>query len=116
MSGTNKQRVVLITGGTKGIGKEIAMKFAEHGDHVIITYGWGSIEEEDVINEFKAKNLPAPVLKQADVVNADDTLDLLNEIKTKFGKLDIFISNVSFTTLVKSMEDYNEAYLLKSIE
>lgn len=116
MLDTNKKRVVLITGGTKGIGKEIAKKFAEHGDQVIITYGWGSIEEEEVINEFKAKNLSEPFLKQADVINADDTLALLNEIKTKFGKLDIFISNVSFTTLVKNMDDYNEAYLLKSIE
>jgi len=37
----NKQRVVLITGGTKGIGKEMGLKFAEHGDQVVITYGWG---------------------------------------------------------------------------
>ena len=116
MSDINKQRVVLVTGGTKGIGKEIAFKFAEHGDQVIITYGWGSIEEEDIINEFKERNLPPPFLKQADVINNDDTSELMNEIKNRFGKLDVFISNVSFTTLVKNMDDYNEAYLLKSIE
>ena len=110
------QRVVLITGGTKGIGKEMALKFAAHGDQVVITYGWGSIEEEDVIKEFTSRGLPAPFLKQADVINNEDTVDLLTEIKNRFGKLDVFISNVSFTTLVKNMEDYNEAYLLKSIE
>jgi len=116
MSNINKQRVVLITGGTKGIGKEIAFKFAEHGDQCIITYGWGSIEEEDIINEFKARNLPPPYLKQADVINNEDTIDLLTEIKTRFGRLDVFISNVSFANLVKSIDDYNEGSLLKSIE
>jgi NAD(P)-dependent dehydrogenase (short-subunit alcohol dehydrogenase family) len=116
MSDTNKQRVVLITGGTKGIGKEIAFKFAEHGDQCVITYGWGSIEEEDIINEFKARNLPPPFLKQADVINNEDTIELLNEIKTRFGRLDVFISNVSFANLVKSIDDYNEGSLLKSIE
>lgn len=112
----SKQRVVLITGGTKGIGKEMGLKFAEHGDQVVITYGWGSIEEEDVIKEYTSRGLPAPFLKQADVINNDDTIELLTEIKNRFGKLDVFISNVSFTTLVKNMDDYNEAYLLKSIE
>ena len=97
----NTQRVVLVTGGSKGIGKEIAMKFAEHGDQVIITYGWGSVEEEDIIADFTAKGLPAPYLKQADVINIEDTIELLNDIKNRFGKLDVFISNVSFTTLVK---------------
>jgi NAD(P)-dependent dehydrogenase (short-subunit alcohol dehydrogenase family) len=116
MSGTNEQRVILITGGTKGIGKEIAIKFAEHGDQTVITYGWGSVEEEDIINEFKERNLPVPLLKQADVINNEDTLDLLTEIKNRFGRLDVFISNVAFSNLIKSIDDYNEASLLKSIE
>lgn len=112
----NKKRVVLITGGTKGIGKEIAMKFAEHGDQCIVTYGWGSIEDDDFLNEFKERGLPAPYLKQADVINAEDTADLMKEIKTRFGGVDIFISNVSFANLVKGIDDYTEAALLKSIE
>ena len=115
MSNTD-QRVVLVTGGSKGIGKEIAMKFAELGDQVVITYGWGSVEEEDIIADFTKRGLPAPFLKQADVINNDDTTGLLTEIKERFGRLDVFISNVSFTTLVKSMDDYKEANLLKSIE
>lgn len=116
MSNMNNKRVVLITGGTKGIGKEIAFKFAEHGDQCIITYGWGSIEEEDLINEFKERNLPLPFLKQADVINNEDTIELLTEINERFGRLDVFISNVSFANLVKSIDDYSEAALLKSIE
>lgn len=116
MSANTNKRVVLITGGTKGIGKEIAFKFAEHGDQVVITYGWGSIEDDDFLNEFKERGLPAPYLKQADVINGEDTADLMQEIKTRFGSVDIFISNVSFANLVKGIDDYSEASLLKSIE
>ena len=113
---SDKKRVVLITGGTKGIGKEIGLMYAKHGDQVIITYGWGSVEEEDVIKEYTDRGLPAPFLKQADVINNDDTIELMTEIKNRFGKLDIFISNVSFTNLIKSVDDYHEGNLLKSIE
>ena len=65
---SDNKRVVLITGGTKGIGKEMGLMFAKHGDQVVITYGWGSIEEEDVIKEYTSRGLPAPFLKQADVI------------------------------------------------
>jgi enoyl-[acyl-carrier-protein] reductase (NADH) len=116
MSDNNKQKVVLITGGTKGIGKEIAFKFAEHGHQCIITYGWGSIEDDDFLNEFKSRNLPLPYLKQADVINAEDTIDLMNEIKLRYGRVDTFISNVSFANLVKGIDDYSEGSLLKSVE
>jgi NAD(P)-dependent dehydrogenase (short-subunit alcohol dehydrogenase family) len=116
MSNISKQRVVLVTGGSKGIGKEIAMQFAKHGDQVVITYGWGSIEEEDIIGEFTSKGLPAPYIRQSDVINNDDTKELLEDIKARFGRLDVFISNVSFANLVKSLDDYNEGSLLKSIE
>lgn len=115
MSDTNK-RVVLITGGTKGIGKEIALKFAEHGDQVVITYGWGSVDDADLLNEFKSRNLAEPMLKQADVINNDDTDELLKEIREKFGRCDVFISNVAFANLIKGLDDYSEASLLKSIE
>jgi enoyl-[acyl-carrier-protein] reductase (NADH) len=116
MSDKKKSRVVLVTGGSKGIGKEIAMKYASHGDQVVLTYGWGSIEEEDIRKEFTAKGLPEPFIKQADVINNEDTADLMNEIKTRFGGVDVFISNVSFANLVKGIQDYSEGALLKSIE
>ncbi|MBS1646399.1 MAG: SDR family oxidoreductase [Bacteroidetes bacterium] len=113
---SDNKRVVLITGGTKGIGKEMGLMFAKHGDQVVITYGWGSIEEEDVIKEYTSRGLPAPMLKQADVINNEDTTELLTEIKNKFGRLDVFISNVAFSNLIKKVDDYNEGNLLKSIE
>src|ERR1044071_8609883 len=116
MSDKKRKRVVLVTGGSKGIGKEIAKKFASHGDQVVITYGWGSIEEDDLKREFTSAGLAEPFIMQADVINNEDTANLLSEINSCFGGIDVFISNVSFANLVKGLDDYSEGSLLKSIE
>lgn len=110
------RRVVLITGGTKGIGLATALRFAEEGDQCIITYGWGSVEDEEVLSHFKDKNLVTPYLRQANVIDADDTQELLTEVAEKYGPVDVFVSNVSFASLVKGLDDYSEKDLIKSIE
>ncbi len=112
----NIQRVVLVTGGTKGIGKAIAHQFAKTGCQVVITYGWGSADDTALAEEFIANGCPPPLIFQADVINDDDTEALLAEIKNRFGRLDVFISNVSFANVVKGFDEYQEASLLKSIE
>ena len=112
----NKRRTVLITGGTKGIGLATALRFAREGDQCIITYGWGSRDDEEIMALFKAENLPLPYLKQADVIRDEDTEELIQETHRKFGAVDVFISNVSFASLVKDVDDYSEKLLLKSIE
>jgi NAD(P)-dependent dehydrogenase (short-subunit alcohol dehydrogenase family) len=113
---TPQPRTVLITGGTKGIGLAMALRFAREGDQCVITYGWGSVDDEEVLDQFRAENLPLPLLRQADVVNADDTEALIQEIHQQYGKVDVFVSNVSFSNLVTGVQDYSEKGLLKSIE
>lgn len=117
MSGkTTHKRTVLITGGTKGIGLATALRFAREGDQCVITYGWGSVDDDEVLDLFRNENLPLPYLHQADVINEEDTTDLIQTILEKFGPVEVFISNVSFSNLVKSVDDYSEKALLKSIE
>lgn len=110
------KRVILVTGGTKGLGKAIGLKFAGRGDQVVLTYGWGSVEDQDVLQEFADAGCVAPFLRQADVINETDTADLIAEIGDRFGRLDVFVSNVSFANLIKDIEDYQESSFLKSIE
>jgi enoyl-[acyl-carrier-protein] reductase (NADH) len=112
----SKPRTVLITGGTKGLGLEIALQFAKLGDKVVLTYAWGSVEDGDILAQFRDKNYPLPLLIQADVVNDEDTHALLTTVREKYGHIDIFVSNVSFANLVRTFSDYSEKALLKSIE
>jgi len=108
--------IVLITGGTKGIGLAIAKRFAATGYHCIITYFWGSVKEADIIAEFTAKQLPPPWMIQANVADPEDTQQLLQQISKKYSRIDVFISNVAFCSLVNNMDGYSEKSLLKSIE
>lgn len=112
----NNKRVILITGGTKGIGLATALKFAEEGDQCVLTYGWGSIEEEDIISLFASKNLTLPYVRQASVISKVATEELLKAIFEKFGTIDVFVSNVAFSSLIRGLDDYSEKALLKSIE
>lgn len=106
----------LITGGTKGLGLAIAKRFAATGYHCIMTYAWGSSDEQAILKSFAAAQFPEPWLRQADVSNKEDTEQLLHEIAQENKKIDVFISNVSFCNLVNSIDEYSEKGLMKSIE
>jgi NAD(P)-dependent dehydrogenase (short-subunit alcohol dehydrogenase family) len=98
-------KVVLITGGTRGIGFETGLSFAKRGALCILTYGWGDHDEIEIYSAFEACSAPKPLLIQADVINHDDTLALLNQIKKIAPKIDVFISNVAVASSVKGFDD-----------
>lgn len=112
----HRKKTALITGATKGLGLAIALQFAKEGYQTIITYAWGSVPEEEVLQAFEQQNLTLPLLMQADVIRAEDTVLLLETIKEKFGKIDVFLSGVSFSNVIRELDDYSERALLKSIE
>lgn len=115
-SNPTHNRVVLITGGTKGIGLATALAFAKNNSQCILTYNWGSVSDSEIINQFTQQSLIPPCLIQANVIDPEDTTALMNQVKERFGKIDVFISNVSFANLIKDIDEYSEKGLLKSVE
>lgn len=109
-------RVVLITGGTKGIGLATGLSFARDGATPVLTYKWGSAESATVTDRFRAEGLPEPILVEADVANSDDTTRLLEQIGRRFDSIDVFVSNASFGLVVKDLADYSLRGLLRTIE
>ena len=58
---TNK--VALITGGSRGLGRSMANKLAEKGTHVVITYNANKTEADKVLAEVEAKGVQAAALQ-----------------------------------------------------
>jgi len=95
MSNTVKGKVVLITGGSSGIGKALAQVFAQQGAICMIT-GRNSQNLEATKAEFAAKNLEIHTV-QADVTSELDCERMVQNTVQLFGKLDILINNAGIS-------------------
>ena len=88
-----EKKVVLITGASRGIGKEIALYFANLGCNIIITYNQSRDLSNNVVKFVKDKfNVEVDNLK-CDISNEDDVNKLYLFVKNKYEKLDILVNN-----------------------
>lgn len=110
-----KDRVVLVTGGTSGLGLSTALVFAAHGAQTILTYRWGSADLDEVRRQFADIGAPAPLIVEADIAQSDHTGTLFQTIKREFGHLHAFISNASNAAPVRTLDDLTERAFLKSM-
>jgi enoyl-[acyl-carrier protein] reductase III len=90
MSLTGKS--ALITGGSRGIGRGIALKLAQGGARVAINYVENKSAAEGALAQVRACGSDGFII-QADVCQSDDIRHLFNTVQAEFGKLDIFVSN-----------------------
>lgn len=111
-----KNKAVLITGGTMGIGLATGLAFAKQGAHCILTYKWGNANLDGVKNAFLKAGGLEPLIIQSDVAEQEDIEALLEEIKKNHPKIEVFVSNVSFAQLTKNLSEYTERGLFKSID
>jgi NAD(P)-dependent dehydrogenase (short-subunit alcohol dehydrogenase family) len=112
----NTGKTVLITGGTKGIGRAIGLEFAKTGATVYLTYRWGSADTKELAAAFIAAGGHEPVLLEADVSLPEDTDRLLARIAQTEKSIDIFVSNAALALQTPSLDDYRKNSLFKSIE
>jgi 3-oxoacyl-[acyl-carrier protein] reductase len=95
-------KVVLITGGSRGIGKAIAVAFAEAGASIIINYR----EDEKVAQETLILLKGGPHLKiKADITSIPEIEDMFDEVMHKFGRLDILVNNAGIFIYHRMHED-----------
>ena len=99
-----KDKVVLVTGSSRGIGASTIREFANKGCNVVINYNKDKIRAEDlqkeIINDFGVKCLCI----QADVSNEKDCIKMMNQIIKEFGKLDILVNNAGIVVDKPLME------------
>ena len=89
-------KVAVITGGTRGIGKGIALKFAEQGADVIFTYVSSEETANAVEKEIAAFGVKAKGYK-SNAANMDDAIALVDKVVEDFGQIDILVNNAGIT-------------------
>lgn len=91
-----KGKNALVTGGSRGIGKEIALVLAKNGANVIINYTSNYEAAKEVVTEIEKYNVKALAIK-ADVTVEAEVKEMIEEIEKSFDTIDILVNNAGVT-------------------
>ncbi len=89
-------KVALITGASRGIGRQIALTFAEYGAIVAVNYNGSKEKAEAVVREIEAAGGTAVAVK-CSVSDYEACGEMVAEIIEKFGRIDILVNNAGIT-------------------
>ncbi|MGD2069031.1 MAG: SDR family oxidoreductase [Gemmatimonadota bacterium] len=107
--------VVIVTGGTRGLGKALGMEFARAGATVFLTHRWHSVDEDELRGEFQAESLPSPCIVESDASDPDAARDLVREVADQPGRLRAIVSNLAFAQVVEDVRDLDRTSLELSL-
>lgn len=101
-----KDKVAIVTGGTRGIGRAIALKLADNGANIVINYRNSDKEAEELKAILEEKGVKVLTVK-CDISNFEDSKNLMDKCKEVFGKIDILVNNAGITkdTLIMRMKE-----------
>ncbi len=95
-----KDKIAVITGGGRGIGRAIAEAYAREGAKVVVTAARQKAEIEEVASRING----AAFL--ADVSKSDEVLGLVDSVLSRFGKIDVLVNNAA-----RGMRFVNESFM-----
>ena len=109
-----KRKTAIVTGSSRGIGKAIALRLAQDGANVVVTYHSNKDTAEKVVNEIKEKGVDAIAL-QVNVRKIEDVRDLFSKAINHFGKVDILVNNAAGINILKpnaqmTLEEYDSMF------
>ena len=108
-----RNRVALITGGSRGIGRGIAVRLAQDGARVAIAYRSNKAAAQQTLLQLQASGIEC-VAVQTDITDASRAEQLLRTVADRFGRLDVVVNNVGdfrWGTLAESsLEDWQSIF------
>ena len=97
--GMEEKRVAFITGGSRGIGKKVAEKFAKQGYNLVINYVSDNTNIQEITTEIKQNSSEKIEILfcKGDVTSLASCEQMVNEAIEKFGKIDVLVNNAGIT-------------------
>lgn len=89
--------MALITGGSRGIGKKVAEKFAQKGYNLVINYVSDNTNIKELVQELKQEDNQEIMFIKADVTDFMSCEQLVKQAIEKFGKIDVLVNNAGIT-------------------
>lgn len=96
MSTTTK--VALVTGASRGIGSAVALRLADDGFAVVVSFAGNAEKAAEVVNDIKQAGGTA-IAAQADVANAADVEQLFQQALSAFGRIDVVVNSAGIMSL-----------------
>lgn len=106
-----KGKVAIVTGGSRGIGRHIALQLAQRGADVAINYRSRQSDADETLKEIEATGVRAIAIK-ADLSKMPEARNMIKKVHEQWGRIDILVNNAGITK-DKSMkkltdDDWNE--------
>ena len=89
-------KVALVTGATRGIGKAIALLFAQHGANVTFTYHSSSAAAKEITREMEAYGVKVKAFA-SDAASFEGSHEVVKQVVEEFGHIDILVNNAGIT-------------------
>lgn len=102
-----KDKIALVTGSSRGVGRAVALGFAKQGANVVVNYTSNENAANEVVETIQSMGGKAIAVK-ADVAQKTEVENLVNSAIDTFGRLDILVNNAGFTRpsmMIKMTED-----------
>jgi len=91
-----KDKVALVTGASRGLGKAIALKLAAEGARVTVNYMKSADKAEEVVKEIMSRGGNAAAM-QADITSLPEVEKMVDSLNEQFGRIDILVNNAGVT-------------------
>ncbi|MFE4361467.1 SDR family NAD(P)-dependent oxidoreductase [Kitasatospora sp. NPDC056800] len=91
-------KVALVTGGSRGIGAAVALRLAEDGAHVVLTYQGGAERAEEVAAKITAMGRTGWAVR-ADSADPEAVRGVVEAVVERFGRLDVLVNNAGVGVL-----------------